>query len=80
MKKSFAAVLGLALLFASATAFAGEWTGTIMNKDGKLWFQTGSKNYSITNPDKVKSFEGKIVKITGTKDAATNSLTVQTVA
>ena len=80
MKRIASFVFGLGLLAVTTMAFAAQFNGTIVSKDGKLWLSSGEKNYSITNPDKAKEFEGKSVKVSGSKDPGTGALTIDSVA
>lgn len=80
MKRTLAAMLGIALLVSAPLAFAGEWTGKITKKDKKLWFVTGKSTYNISNPDKATAFEGQNVKINGAADQATQTVTIKTIA
>ena len=76
MKRFFCLVLALALGSMSAAAFAAEWTGQIVKKDGQLWFQSGAKTLKIGNPDKATGHEGQNVKIAGTADDVTSTVTI----
>ena len=77
MKRLTSVVALLVLLASASTAFAAEWTGQIINKNGKLWFSSGGMLYSITNPDKAQGLAGQTVKLMGTADKATKSVTIQ---
>ena len=78
--KRFIPFLGaLVILAMTTTAFAAEWTGMILNKDGKLLLKTGNASYSITNPEKATSFEGQSVKVMGTMDKATYAVTIKSI-
>ncbi len=79
MKRFTALLFALAILISTTAAFAGEWTGTLTKKDGKLWLKSSGNTYSITNPDKATGFEGQNVKVVGTADQAMKSVTITSV-
>ena len=76
MKSLAPFVVAAAVVLATALAYAGEWTGQIVKKDGKYWFKSGEKTYSITNPEKAAGHEGQTVKVTGTAGQKTNSVKI----
>lgn len=57
------------------------FTGTVVKKGDALVLKVDSskKTYSLDDQQKVEPFEGKSVKVTGTLDAATNTITIQTI-
>lgn len=80
MKRFLPLVAALAILFMSAVAFAGEWTGTVEKQDGKLWFKSGDNVLSITNPEKAEAFVDQTVKVTGEADMTAKTVTIESVA
>ena len=80
MKRFVPLVVALALTFMAQAAFAGEWTGEIVKKDGQVWLSSGEKNYKVSNPDKVEASVGQKVKVTGSMDEATSTVTVESVS
>jgi hypothetical protein len=57
------------------------FTGTIMRQGNKLVLRDTSANinYKVDDEDKVKDYVGKQVKITGTLDASTNVIHVDSI-
>ena len=78
--KRVSVLLATLLLLSSAVAFAAEWTGMVMSKDGKLSFKTDKGSYSITNSDKAMGFENKKVMIMGKEDKANMAITIETIS
>lgn len=58
---------------------AKVFTGTIMKKGGMLVLKdaSGSTTYQLDDQKKVKSYVGKAVRVTGSLDAAANTIHVQ---
>ena len=74
-------MVALALGIMAHAAFAGEWTGEVVKKaDGQLVLSSGGKDYKIANPDKASARVGQKVKVTGSVDEATGTVTVESVA
>ena len=80
MKRSAALLAVFVFLLSAAAAFAGEWTGQVVSKDGKLWFKSGANTYSIANPMKAAALAGQNVKVTGNVDQATKAVTIKEIA
>ena len=81
MKRFAPLVVVLALGFMAAVAYAGEWSGEIVKKaDGGLVLSSGGKELKIANPDKASASVGQKVKVTGSVDEATGTVTVESVS
>ena len=78
--KRTALLMALALVLTTTLAFAGEWTGKIVNENGKLALKAGENVLTITNPEKVTGQEGKDVKVSGTADMAAKTVTVESIS
>ncbi len=55
---------------------AKTFTGRISLMDGKYVLMSGTSAFQLDNQEKAKAFEGQNVKVTGTLDAATNTIKV----
>ena len=81
MKRFIPLRVALALGIMAQAAFAGEWSGEVVKKaDGQLVLSSGGKDYKIANPDKASASVGQKVKVTGSVDEATGTVTVESVA
>ena len=80
MKRFFPLVVALAIVLMSTAAFAGEWTGMIMKKDGQTWLKVGENTFSVTNPEKAEAFMDQNVKVMGTADEAAKTVTIDSVS
>ena len=60
---------------------AKEFTGTIVKEKGAMMLKDGSSNvsYKVDDESKVKDYEGKQVKVTGTVDSSTNVIHVDSI-
>jgi hypothetical protein len=60
---------------------AKEFTGTIVKEKGAMMLKDGSSNvsYKVDDESKVKDYEGKQVKVTGTLDSSTNVIHVDSI-
>lgn len=58
-----------------------EFTGTIVKEKGAMMLKDASSNvsYKVDDDSKVKDFEGKQVKVTGTLDSSTNVIHVDSI-
>jgi Protein of unknown function (DUF5818) len=57
------------------------FTGTVV-KEGDtlvLKLESSKRYYKLDDPKKAEPFEGKSVKVTGTLDASTNTINIQTI-
>lgn len=76
MRNIMSLVFVFALVF-SGLALAAEWAGRIAKTDaGKVVFQIGDNNLAIANPDKTAGFEGADVIVSGSLNAAADTVTV----
>jgi len=55
---------------------ARTFTGRISLMDGKYVLVSGTATFHLDNQEKAKAFDGQNVKVTGTLDAATNTIQV----
>ena len=60
---------------------AKEFTGTIVKEKGAMMLKDGASNvsYKVDDESKVKDYEGKQVKVTGTLDSSTNVIHVDSI-
>jgi hypothetical protein len=60
---------------------AKEFTGTIVKEKGALMLKDSASNvsYKVDDDSKVKEYEGKQVKVTGTLDSSTNVIHVDSI-
>ena len=58
-----------------------EFTGTIVKENGAMMLKDGSSNvsYKLDDESKVKEYEGKQVKVTGTLDSQSNVIHVDSI-
>lgn len=58
-----------------------EFTGTIVKEKGAMMLKDSSANvsYKVDDDSKVKEYEGKQVKVTGTLDSSTNVIHVDSI-
>ncbi len=58
-----------------------EFTGTIVKEKGAMMLKDSSSNvsYKVDDDSKVKDYEGKQVKVTGTLDSSTNVIHVDSI-
>jgi hypothetical protein len=58
-----------------------EFTGTIVKEKGAMMLKDAASNvsYKVDDDSKVKDFEGKQVKVTGTLDSSTNVIHVDSI-
>jgi Protein of unknown function (DUF5818) len=74
-------VLGTATSQGQAQPESKTFTGTIL-KSGEMFVLSDSDNksrYMLDDQDKVRRYEGKHVKITGTVDVGSNTIHVETI-
>lgn len=60
---------------------AKEFTGTIVKEKGAMMLKDSASNttYKVDDESKVKDFEGKQVKVTGTLDSSSNVIHVDSI-
>ena len=65
----------------TSTESSKEFTGTIVKEHGAMMLKDGSSNvsYKVDDDSKVKDYEGKQVKVTGTLDSSTNVIYVDSI-
>ena len=58
-----------------------DFTGTIVKEKGAMMLKDSSSNvsYKVDDDNKVKDYEGKQVKVTGTLDSSTNVIHVDSI-
>lgn len=58
-----------------------EFTGTIVKEKGAMMLKDGSSgvSYKVDDDSKVKDYEGKQVKVTGTLDSSSNVIHVDSI-
>ena len=66
----------------SQTSDSHTFAGKIAKSGGKLVLKdsVSKSTYALDDQDKAKQFEGQRVKVTGTLDAATNTIRIATIA
>lgn len=65
----------------TSTQSSKEFTGTIVKEKGAMMLKDSSSNvsYKVDDESKVKDYEGKQVKVTGTLDSSTNVIHVDSI-
>jgi len=65
----------------SANQGSKEFTGTIVKEKGTMMLKDAASNvsYKVDDDSKVKEYEGKQVKVTGTLDSSTNVIHVDSI-
>jgi uncharacterized FlaG/YvyC family protein len=65
----------------SSAQSSKEFTGTIVKEKGAMMLKDSSSNvsYKVDDESKVKDYEGKQVKVTGTLDSSTNVIHVDSI-